>query len=86
MSLVGELIVKGNIASGIRTQAFQVRRRVREINLSLEGLRLCLLELGVGEHWLTELDGLTDKIAQVDEFAYRWRMPLRTQPSPAQAA
>ncbi len=78
MSLVGELIVKGKVASGIRTEAFQARRRVREINLSLEGLRRRLLELGVGEHWLTELDGLTDKIAQVDEFLHRGADVLET--------
>jgi len=78
MSLVGELIVKKQVTSGIRGEAFQARRRVREINLALDGLRRRLVDSSIGEHWLTELDEIADRIGQVDEFLHRGAGVLET--------
>lgn len=71
MSLVGELSVKGKLAAGVRAEAFRARRRIREVNVMLDGLRGRLVDLAAGERWLAELDEAASRISHVDEFLSR---------------
>jgi two-component system sensor histidine kinase and response regulator WspE len=78
MALVGELSVKGKAAAGIRTEAFLARRRMREAQAKLDGLKRHLVDLDAGEHWLSELDESAGKIGNIDEFLTRVAGVLET--------
>jgi two-component system sensor histidine kinase and response regulator WspE len=78
MALVGELSVKGMAAAGIRTEAFLARRRMREAQATLDGLKRHLVDLDTGEHWLSELDESAVKFGIIDEFLTRVAGVLET--------
>ena len=78
MAQVGELIAKSKVASGIRTESLQAHRRVHEITVALEELRLRLVDLAAGTRWLAELDEVITKIGHMDEFYSRSADVLET--------